>query len=56
MAAVAPCSNFLFGYRSRNGRALGKLAVVLPLIVSIAFLLIADIDALRGKDGSMSVH
>jgi hypothetical protein len=47
MAAIALCSNVLFGYRSRNGKAAGKLALVLPLIVSIAFLLIADIDAPR---------
>ena len=47
MAAIALCSNALFGYRSRNGNAAGKLALVLPLVVSIAFLLIADIDAPR---------
>jgi hypothetical protein len=34
-------------YRSRNDKAAGKLALVLPLVVSIAFLLIADIDAPR---------
>jgi hypothetical protein len=47
MVAIALCSNVLFGYRSRNGNAAGKLALVLPLVVSIAFLLIADIDAPR---------
>jgi len=47
MAAVALCSNLLFGYRSRNGKTAGKLAVVLPLVLSTAFLLIADIDAPR---------
>jgi hypothetical protein len=47
MAAIALCSNVLFGYRSRNGNAAGKLALVLPLVVSTAFLLIADIDAPR---------
>jgi hypothetical protein len=47
LASIALCSNFLFGYRPRNGKALGKLAVVLSFIVSIAFLLIADIDAPR---------
>jgi hypothetical protein len=47
MAAIALCSNFLFGYRSRNHNTAGKLILVLPLIVSIAFLLIADIDAPR---------
>jgi hypothetical protein len=47
MVAIALCSNVLFGYRSRNGNAVGKLALVLPLVVSTAFLLIADIDAPR---------
>ncbi len=47
MATIALCSNLLFGYRSRNGKSAGKLALVLPLVVSIAFLLIADIDAPR---------
>ena len=47
MAAIALCSNVLFGYRSRNAKAAGKLAMVLPFVVSIAFLLIADIDAPR---------
>jgi hypothetical protein len=47
MAAVALCSNVLFGYRSRKGKAAGMLALVLPLVLSTAFLLIADIDAPR---------
>jgi hypothetical protein len=47
MVAIALCSNVLFGYRSRNGNTAGKLALVLPLVVSTAFLLIADIDAPR---------
>jgi len=47
MAAVALCANALFGYRSQNGRAAAKIAVVLPFVVSIAFLIIADIDAPR---------
>ena len=45
MAAIALCSNVLFGFRSRDGKAARKLSLVLPLVVSIAFLLIADIDA-----------
>lgn len=44
MAAIALCCNVLFGYRARNA---GKLALVLPLVVSISLLLIADIDAPR---------
>jgi hypothetical protein len=47
MAAIALCSNVLFGYRSRNGGTASALALVLPLVVSTAFLLIADIDAPR---------
>ena len=34
MAAIALCSNVLFGYRVRNA---GKLSLVLPLVVSISF-------------------
>jgi hypothetical protein len=44
MAAIALCCNVLLGYRARH---LGKLALVLPLVVSISLLLIADIDAPR---------
>jgi hypothetical protein len=47
MAAIALCSNALFGLRSRDGKAARKLSPVLPFVVSIAFLLIADIDAPR---------
>ena len=47
MAAIALCSNVLFGYRSRNSKVARKLALVLPLVISTAFLLIADIDAPR---------
>ena len=46
MAAIALCSNVLFGYRSRKG-ATKKLSTVLPFVISIAMLLIADIDAPR---------
>jgi hypothetical protein len=44
LAAIALCCNVLFGYRSQKA---GKLAFVLPLVVSISFLLNADIDAPR---------
>ncbi|MGE3872267.1 MAG: hypothetical protein AB7F74_04840, partial [Parvibaculaceae bacterium] len=47
MAVIALFSNALMGYRSRDGSAGGWLVIVLPLIVSFAFLLIADIDAPR---------
>ena len=44
LAAIALCCNVLFGYRMQTT---GKLALVLPLVVSISLLLIADIDAPR---------
>ena len=47
MGAIALCSNALFGFRSRNGNAARKLSLVLPFVVSMAFLLIADIDSPR---------
>jgi len=47
MGAIALCSSALLGYRSKNGNAVGTLVFVLPLVVSISVLLIADIDAPR---------
>ena len=47
MVAIALCSNVLFGFRSRDGKAARKLAFVLPFVIAIAFLLIADVDAPR---------
>jgi hypothetical protein len=47
MASIALCSNVLFGYRSRNSKTTRKIAFVLPFVVAMAFLLIADIDAPR---------
>jgi hypothetical protein len=47
MATIALCSNLLFGYRAPDSNAARKLALVLPLVVSTAFFLIADIDAPR---------
>jgi hypothetical protein len=48
MAAIAICCNVLVGYGARNVKAEGFLLLVLPLIVSISFFLIADIDSPRG--------
>lgn len=46
MAAIAVCSNLLLGYGTRaNGERF--LHLVLPLVVSISFFLIADIDSPR---------
>jgi hypothetical protein len=47
MGAMALCCSVLLGYGSRSSKAGAKLLLVLPLVVSIAFGLIADIDAPR---------
>ena len=47
MIAIAICSNVLVGYGARTARVRAGLLFVLPLVVSIAFLLIADIDTPR---------
>jgi hypothetical protein len=45
MVAIAVCCNFLVGYGVHRRRAL--LLLVLPFVLSVAFLLIADIDSPR---------
>jgi len=45
---TAICCNVLIGYGGRGGRGRALLLIVFPLVVSICFLLIADIDAPRG--------
>ena len=50
--AIAICCCVLFGFQAR--RAEPKLAIVLPLLVAIAFFLIADIDSPRR--GVIRVH
>ncbi|HKW37840.1 MAG TPA: hypothetical protein VJO54_08530 [Burkholderiales bacterium] len=47
MTAIAVCCNVLVGYRAQDVRA-EALLPVLPLVVAISFLLIADIDSPRG--------
>jgi hypothetical protein len=47
MMAIAICCNLLIGYGARDVKAGTALLLVLPLVVSIAFLLIADIDSPR---------
>ena len=54
MAAIAICCNFLIGFTARRQEARMKRFFALPLIVSIAFFLIADIDSPRG--GLIRVH
>jgi hypothetical protein len=48
LSAIAICCSVLVGYGSHNVKGSGVLILVLPVIVSIAFLLIADIDSPRG--------
>jgi hypothetical protein len=48
MAVIAVCCNLLIGYGAHGGEARTMLLLVLPLIVSISFCLIADIDSPRG--------
>jgi hypothetical protein len=48
MAVIAICCNLLIGYGARGGQTRTTLLLVLPLIVSISFCLIADIDSPRG--------
>jgi hypothetical protein len=45
--AIALCCNLLFGYGVRKVIGSGRLLAILPLIVSIAFAFIADIDSPR---------
>ncbi len=48
MAAIAICCNVLVGYGARNAKAEGILLLILPLVLSISFFLIADIESPRG--------
>ena len=47
MVAIAICCNVLVGYGSQSVTVGAKLLLVLPLVVAIAFMLIADIDTPR---------
>jgi len=47
MVAMAVCCNLLVGYGQRSANTSPVLLLVLPLVVSISFLLIADIDSPR---------
>jgi len=48
MAAIAICCNLLIGYATRQVEAKAIWLLVLPLLVSISFFLIGDIDSPRG--------
>ena len=54
MAVIAVCSNFLVGYGARKAKVERALLLVLPLLVSVAYSLVADIDDPRG--GVIRVH
>lgn len=47
LIAIAICCNLLVGYGGRSNRVKSSMLFILPLFVSIAFLLIADIDSPR---------
>ena len=53
MASIAICANVLVGLGAKSERSRRYLLFVLPFVVAIAFLLIADIDSPRG--GSIHV-
>ncbi len=48
MVVIALFCNMMIGYSSRKPKAEHILCLILPLIVSIAFFLIADIESPRG--------
>ncbi len=47
MAAIALMSHVLLGYGAQNAKAESALFVVLPFVIAVSFLLIADIDSPR---------
>lgn len=47
MGVVAICSNFLLGYQMGRSKAKNSLLLVLPIVLSVSFSLIADIDSPR---------
>jgi hypothetical protein len=47
LVAIAICCNVLVGYGLRGAKASVSLLLVLPLVVSISFFLISDIDSPR---------
>jgi hypothetical protein len=47
MVAIALCANVLMGIGAKSGKASSRVLLILPLIIAIAFLLVADIDSPR---------
>jgi hypothetical protein len=54
MGSVAICCNFLVGFTSRRHEAGRKRLLVLPVLLSLSFLLIADVD--NPRKGAIIVH
>jgi hypothetical protein len=48
MSLIAVIANLLFGYGAQNFKSEKILVVVLPLVLSVSFLLIADMESPRG--------
>jgi len=48
LVVTAICCHMLVGYGARGVKISAVLLIVLPIVISISFLLIADIDAPRG--------
>jgi hypothetical protein len=48
MGVIAICCNLLIGYGARRAATERVLTLILPVVVSISFFLIADIDSPRG--------
>jgi len=48
MGAIAICCNLLLGYSSHQLKGNMKRFFILPLVVSVSFFLIADLDSPRG--------
>jgi hypothetical protein len=48
MTLMAMCANLLVGYGARALKASAGLLLIVPLVVSLSFALIADIDSPRG--------
>jgi hypothetical protein len=54
MVMIAVFATALVGFGARDAKRESKLLLILPLVVAIAFFLIADIDSPRG--GTIRVH
>lgn len=47
MAGIAVCATLLVGLGAKDGRSFSRILFILPVIVSVAFFLVADIDSPR---------